>query len=210
MKSTREKIISSLLAHPDSTINDLAEAVKINGISVRHHLTNLQADGLVAAEEERHGVGRPRLVYKLTDLGMEKFPTNYLKLTNRLLDQLKTILPPEKVNDLFAEVALNLAKGYKEDIAKLPIEDQLNAVKAILSQEGFIIEWEKKGKDYLIRNISCPYYHVGLAHPEVCNIDRTIISTLLSRPVKLHECLLDGKTNCTYIVEVELKEDLNA
>jgi len=70
MKSTRERILQSLLSHPNSTINDLAEAVGISPISVRHHLTSLQAENLVAAEEERHGVGRPRLVYILTEKGL--------------------------------------------------------------------------------------------------------------------------------------------
>jgi DeoR family transcriptional regulator, suf operon transcriptional repressor len=63
MNSTRDRILQTLLNRPRSSINELAQAVDINAISVRHHLTNMQADGLVAAEEERHGVGRPRLVY---------------------------------------------------------------------------------------------------------------------------------------------------
>ena len=63
MKSTREKVLNTLASNPRSTIIDIANSVGINAISVRHHLTSLQADNLVSAEEERHGVGRPRLVY---------------------------------------------------------------------------------------------------------------------------------------------------
>ena len=44
MKSTRDRILQSLLRKPRSTINELAEAVGINPISVRHHLTNLQME----------------------------------------------------------------------------------------------------------------------------------------------------------------------
>ena len=65
MKSTRDRIVQTLLNHPKSTINDLAEAVGINGISVRHHLNSLLAEALVIVEEVRHGVGRPRQVYLL-------------------------------------------------------------------------------------------------------------------------------------------------
>ncbi|MEW6403423.1 MAG: winged helix-turn-helix transcriptional regulator, partial [Chloroflexota bacterium] len=42
MNSTREKILKTLLRKPHSTINEMAEVVGINPISVRHHLTNLQ------------------------------------------------------------------------------------------------------------------------------------------------------------------------
>jgi len=74
MKSTRERILQTLLVNPHSTISDLAEAVKINNISVRHHLINLLAEGYIVAEEERHGVGRPRLVYSLSQAGQENSP----------------------------------------------------------------------------------------------------------------------------------------
>src|SRR5664279_2793108 len=93
MKSTRDRIMQTLLRQPRTTINQLAVAVGINPISVRHHLTNLQVEGLVATEEERHGVGRPRLVYYLTEAGLEKFPTRYLRLTNHLLSQMKDKFP---------------------------------------------------------------------------------------------------------------------
>src|SRR5512141_1037436 len=108
MKSTKDKILQTLLRKPKITINELAEAVGINPISVRHHLTNLQMEGLVAADEERHGVGRPRLVYSLTEDGMEKFPTRYLRLTTRILQQLKDTMPKPMVAELFNQIATGL------------------------------------------------------------------------------------------------------
>ena len=98
----KDKILQVLLRKPKIAINDLAEAVGINPISVRHHLTNLQMEGLVMADEERHGVGRPRLVYSLTEDGMEKFPTKYLRLTTRLLTQMKETMPAPMVSKLLA------------------------------------------------------------------------------------------------------------
>jgi len=109
MKSTRERILQTLLTNPRSTISDLAEAVHINNISVRHHLTNLQAEGSIFAEEERHGVGRPRLVYSLTETGQEKFPTRYLQLTDRLLTHLKQTLPEGEFRQIFSDMAKGLA-----------------------------------------------------------------------------------------------------
>jgi DeoR family transcriptional regulator, suf operon transcriptional repressor len=200
MKSTRERILQTLLNHPHSTISDLAVAVGINAISVRHHLSSLQADGLVNAEEERHGVGRPRLVYALTEKGLERFPTRYLRLTNRLLDQMKESLPPAAINKLFSSMAADIASDYSQQVKSLSVEGKLELIKNLLAQEGFSVEWERQGNEFLIHEITCPYYHVGQAHPEVCTVDQTLISEVLAIPAQKINCVLSGDAHCTYVI----------
>jgi len=200
MKSTRERILQTLLNHPQATISDLADSVNINTISARHHLTSLQLEGLIRAEEVRHGVGRPRLVYSLTESGFEKFPTRYLQLTNRLLTQLKQRMPEEEIEAMFSQMAKEIASEKLDKIKKLPIEEKLNFIKETLSEQGFSIEWEKSGENYIIKEISCPFFHVGQFHPEVCTMDQTLISSILSIPTEKIECVLDGANQCSYVI----------
>lgn len=201
MKSTRDKILQTLLKKPKSTINDLAEAVGINPISVRHHLTNLQMEGLVESQEERHGVGRPRLIYVLTSDGMERFPTRYLRLTTRLISQMKETMPGPMIKKLFGKMADDLVSEYASDIKGLSMEERLNFVKELLAQEGFTVEWEKKDGQYQIHETSCPYYQIGVEHPEVCTVDQTLISKMLALPANKVQCILNGGAHCTYVVQ---------
>jgi DeoR family suf operon transcriptional repressor len=203
MKSTRDRILQTLLRQPRTTINTLAEAVGINPISVRHHLTNLQVEGLVGTEEERHGVGRPRLVYFLTEAGTERFPTRYLRLTTRLLDQLKESLPGPIVSKLFLEIANDMAGDYTEQMKGLSMDERLDVVKSLMAEEGFTIEWEKDGSQYKIHEITCPYLQIGQNHPEVCTVDQTVISKMLAVPVEKVQCILSGDAHCTYVVQAE-------
>lgn len=201
-KSTRERVLQTLLSNHRCTINELAEAVDINPISVRHHIAKLQAEGLVASEEERHGVGRPRQIYYLTESGLERFPTRYLRLTVRLLEQVKEHMPAGMVNQLFLQMASDLVKEYS-NLARtegLSTEERLDMVKNILKDEGFNIEWERVGEQFLIREVSCPYLHVGQNHPEICHIDQTLISSVLNLPTEKVQCVLDGDTHCIYVV----------
>lgn len=207
MKSTRDRILQTLLNNPHSTISDLADAVSINTISVRHHLTNLQADGLVVAEEERHGVGRPRLVYSLTESGQEEFPTRYLQLTNRLLSHLKQTLPEEEVQKLFTEMAKDVAGDQASKMQSLPLEEKLNKLKDSLENEGFSIEWEQDELEYRINEIACPFYHIGQTHPEVCSMDQALISTMLSIPTEKVHCVLNGDNHCTYVIKKQVKTE---
>jgi len=207
MKSTRDRVLQTLLRQPRTTIIELAEAVGINPISVRHHLTSLQAQGLVSAEEERHGVGRPRLVYFLTESGTEYFPTRYLRLTSRLLDQLKESLPEPLVSKLFLEIANDMAGDYAEQMKGLSMEERLELAKTLLAEEGFTVEWEKAGAQYKIHEITCPYLQIGQNHPEVCTLDQTLISRMLAVPAEKVQCILSGDAHCTYVVHEQATRD---
>ncbi|MBP1692564.1 MAG: SufR family transcriptional regulator [Chloroflexi bacterium] len=206
-KSTRERVLQTLLARQHCTINEIADEVDINPISVRHHITKLQADGLVDSAEERHGVGRPRRVYYLTENGREHFPTRYLRLTLRLLEQLKETVPQPMVNQLFSQMAEDMAADHTKELAGLSTEQRLNLVKKLLNNEGFNVDWERTGDFYQIREANCPYYHVGQNHPEVCSVDQTLISTVLAVPAEKIQCMLYGDAHCTYMVPASaLKE----
>lgn len=205
MKSSRDLVLRTLSRHPRSTISDLATAVGINPISVRHHLTNFQVEGLVVAEEERHGVGRPRLVYSLTEHGLEHFPTRYLRLTSRLLDQLKTTMPAPMVKKLFSQMAADMAEEYADQMKGLSMEERLELARTLLVEEGFEVEWEKADGQYLIHEITCPYLQIGQNHPEVCTVDQTLISRMLAVPAEKVQCILAGDARCTYIVQSEEK-----
>lgn len=203
MKSTRERILQKLLTHPYSSINDLAQAVGINAISVRHHLTSLQAEGLVAAQEERHGVGRPRLVYFLTDGGREKFPTRYLELTNRIIEYLKDRFPEKVLKDIFEEIAVELTQDEVRKLDGVPFEEKLEHLKNFMIEEGFSMQWEKRGDEYFIHQVSCPFYHVTQQHPEVCSLGRSIINQFLSLSTDMISCISQGNKHCTFQIKNE-------
>lgn len=203
-KTTRQRVLETLLKRQRCTINELAEAVEINPISVRHHITRLEAEGLVTSEEERHGVGRPRRTYFLTENGLERFPTRYMRLTMRLLEQLKGSLPSSVVETLFSQMAKDVIAGYQGELEGLSMSERLAVLKEMLNKEGFNIEWELEGDQYHIRETNCPYYHVGQNHPEVCSVDQTLISSVLALPAEKVKCILHGDQTCTYVVPSQL------
>ena len=203
MKSTREKILRTLLAFPGSTINDLAEVVGINGISVRHHLTALEAENLVTSAEERHGVGRPRLVYSLTEKGVEEFPTNYLRLTRRILESLQEKLTPAELKSMFEDIGAEIAEPYQKDLEHKSLAERIKLVKTVMTKEGFIVEVEKNQEAYIITSLSCPYYQVGLEHPIVCNLDRSMIARLIGSEIEPDSCIFDGSDRCIFQIPIE-------
>ncbi len=202
MNSTREKILKTLLTFPGSTINDLAEAVGINNISIRHHLISLEAEDLVISGYQRHGVGRPRLTYTLTDKGVEKFPTNYLKLTRHMLDYLRDNMSKEEVKGIFTDIGKDIAESYKDELKGEPLEEKVHHVKSILTNEGFLIEISKEDDFYTLSSLSCPYFRIRQDYPEICALDTSLLSELLSQPVEIESCIFEGDDHCVYHIPI--------
>jgi DeoR family transcriptional regulator, suf operon transcriptional repressor len=206
MASTRERVLKTLLTRPRCTIIELAESVGISPISIRHHISKLEASGLVESEEVLHGVGRPRRIYFLTEAGLERFPTRYMRFAIRLLEQMKGTMPQAMVDQLFAQMAADLVGDYVDETVTdgLTMEERLNLMQEVLSKEGFNVEWESQGDQYHIREVNCPYLHISQTHPEVCSVDQTLISAMLDVPAEKVECVLKGDAHCTYVVSKKL------
>ena len=211
MSTTRDLILRTILSKQRCSIVDLAEAAGINPVSVRHHIGKLESEGLLLYEDERQGVGRPRRVYYLTEAGLEKFPTRYLQLTMRLLDQVRDTLPPKVLEGLFAQMGQSLAEDMRSDydLNGLSMEERLDLLQLMLEKEGFNVEWSRNEDSYTIKELNCPYHHVGQHHPEVCAIDRTVISSVLSVPATKINCILDGDSYCTYVVPLIQPADIS-
>jgi DeoR family suf operon transcriptional repressor len=200
--ATRDTILRTMRTEGKCSVKDLAEAASVSPVSVRHHLASLQAQGLISVEEMRHGVGRPRHMYSLTEQALELFPTRYLRLTNRLIEEIKESMPEGKVLELFAAVAASMAEAYAKELKGLPLEARMHRLTEMLTDEGFDADFEAQEDAWVIRELSCPYLQVGLQHPEVCHVDHVFIATALSLPVERVSCLLKGDAHCMYKVNL--------
>jgi len=209
MKSTRETILHTMLEKNRTTIGELATAVGINSISVRHHIAKLEAEGLVSSEEERHGVGRPRRVYFLTDKGMESFPSRYVQMSNRIIEQIKSSFPSDVIRELFSKMARSITAKYTDSdkLSSLNMEERLDLLKNVMAQEGVIIDWEKQGEEYQIKGNSCPYLQIEQNHPEICLLDKGIISTLLAVPQNSVQFSRKSGEHCVYTIPNNYNEE---
>ena len=154
----------------------------------------------MAATEFRSGVGRPKLVYSLTRIALERFPTKYVRFAELLLGEMKTAMPAAVIDKLFAAMAQDIVTDNEARFEGKPLEEKMTLLMALLGEEGFLAEWNKVGSSYQVTEYNCPYFVIGQHHPEVCTIDQTLISKMLARPVEKTTCLLNGDQHCVFII----------
>ena len=206
--TTRETLLRTLKARGQATVAQLAEALEISPISVRHHLASLQAEGLIKSSEARHGVGRPHLVYVLTDAAHERFPARYMRLSERLLDELKVSLPPAALEEMFTRMAEGMVAEYAARLEGKPLEEKMGLLIEMLGAEGFMARWNRTGETISLTEYTCPYLVIGQRHPEVCAIDRTVIEQVLQTKVEKTTCVLEGGSNCVFLITPESKQTI--
>ncbi len=199
--STRGQILRAIKTNDGSTILELAEQVGVSPVTVRHHLNSLQAESLVrSSTAKRNSVGRPYHVFHLTDAADELFPRQYLGLTRRLLDQIKSTLEPETVATLFEEMADEILVGYRSRLENKSQEERIGILSEILENEGFLVTWQEKDGRFTLVEHSCPYRNLGREHPDICKLDHSLITQVLDSPVQQTSCLLHGDHSCVYTI----------
>jgi predicted ArsR family transcriptional regulator len=181
MQSTRQEILEILKEERQATVEDLAQRLELTPMTIRHHLNVLQAQALVEATKVRRSkaVGRPRLVYTLTDAADDLFPQSYGELARHLVSEVKNAVGQEATEAILARVADRLVEKAPPSVEGQSFQDRLEQVVGFMEDQGFLSRWEKTDEGYVITNVNCPYRHVSREHSEVCIMDHQILTTLL-------------------------------
>jgi DeoR family suf operon transcriptional repressor len=198
MQSTRQEILEILKEERQATVEDLARRLELTPMTIRHHLNVLQAQNLVAATTVRRSqkVGRPRLVYTLTEAADELFPQSYAELARHLVSELKDTMGKEETEAIFRRIADRMADEGPPSYAGQSFEERLDQVTGYLAEMGFLFRWEKTDEGYVLANMNCPYRQVTREHPEVCAMDSVLINRLLGVEPQALTRLRTGANAC--------------
>ncbi len=201
MDGSRLEILRIINERPNSTVNDIADSLGLAPISVRYHLNLLERDGFIDTRKVRGSVGRPFNTYAITTTGREQLPHSYDLLAERMLEQVKQFATPQQIEAMFRGMAETLTAERGQTLANASTEQKIDTLIEMLGAEGFLTRWEEANGDLVLKEYNCPYQRVRQNHPEICQLDKQIISSVLQAPVELNTCIADGDECCTYHVK---------
>src|SRR5829696_7057554 len=76
-KGQRSAVLVQLKLAQRLTAKEVAARLALSLNAVRHHLKELEVEGLVEYEREHRGVGAPAFLYNLSPAGEDLFPRRY-------------------------------------------------------------------------------------------------------------------------------------
>jgi DeoR family suf operon transcriptional repressor len=179
-----------------SSAEELAGGAYLSAGAARQHLTALEMQGFVEHVDLRSGPGRPRHVFRLTQMGEELFPQAYMGVANQLMNAL--VHEDEGVrNRVLANtvgIPFRVGNGSESARERLPM-----AVES-LSDYGYFPEVTgSDGKGAQLTFSHCPLLELARAHPEICAIEQKALAEALSPArTEREEWRLSGATHCRY------------
>jgi predicted ArsR family transcriptional regulator len=202
MQSTRQEILEILKEEGQATVEDLAERLELTPMTIRHHLNVLQAQNLVMTSKVRRlqKVGRPRLVYTLTDAADELFPQNYGNLARLIVGEIKETVGLEETKAILRRVAERLAEEAPPPTAHQTFGERVAQVADFMEEQGFLTRWEETDEGYVLTNVNCPYRRVTREHGEICLMDTELLSRLLGVEPKRLSSRRDEDVPCSFLL----------
>ncbi|MFD0620081.1 helix-turn-helix transcriptional regulator [Paenibacillus sp. GCM10027629] len=203
--STRRVVLTLLKTRGGLLVSELAKSLQITEMAVRRHLNTLERDGLVRSTLVRQSIGRPSLVYELTELADNHFPKNYQNLLLELLQELEEnhAEDPEAgqamVNRLFEGRKAKLLRKYAPRMEGKDLNERLAELTEIQSTNGYMAElMQGEQGEYLLHEHNCPITQVAQVYQQACQCELALFKELLGTEVERTECLAKGGLRCTY------------
>jgi len=200
----RRDLLLRLRHDGPSAPEDLAAGLGASRTGVLQQLHALETAGLVSRRAIRHGVGRPRHVYDVTDAAQDLFPTNYDGLASGLLAAIRAIGGEALVDDVFEERRRRTSDRVRQRLAeRLPVDaplvDRARELAVIQDEQGYLAE-AVIGADGVIRLVerNCAIHHVAADNAAACQAELDLFREVLGADVQRETHIAAGDRCCTY------------
>lgn len=196
----------------EATVDDLTQSLDLAPATIRRHLDILQRDGYITVRPVRRETGRPHYAFSLTEAGEDLFPQHYIRITNRLIDEIVSLDPAETAGKsgqdlaglIFERMADRLARIYGPRINGRTTAERISQVVSALSNEGLVFDAVEKDEGFLLLGRGCPCRRVADSHPAMCSYDNQLLAKLLDTQVEPTSSQVeDGESYCAYFVKKE-------
>jgi DeoR family transcriptional regulator, suf operon transcriptional repressor len=205
---SRGEVLVQLKRSQPMAAKQLAARLGLSLNAARHHLKELEAQGLVQYELEHRGVGAPAYAYRLTPAGEALFPRRYQETLTALLDSLVEQKGREAAIGLLESHLSGMARQLGADLKAATPAERLQAVAQLRSEQGYMAEAVGGDLDGSLTEHNCAIQAVAERFPEICAAEARFLSEVLGAEVERREHILSGCSACEYHVRFKPEHEI--
>lgn len=210
-KGQRGALLTQLKREQPLTARELAVRLGVSLNAVRHHLKELEAEGLIVYRREHRGVGAPVFTYRLSAAGEELFPRRYGEALSAMLAAAVERDGREAAVGMLESYFGLLAGRIKAELQRVPPAERLGVLARLLSEEGYMAEVRlqegTEGSEAVLTEHNCPIPAVAGRFPEICAAEARHLADVLGAEVERTGHILSGCPACEYRVRFSRAEE---
>ncbi|MFZ4261364.1 helix-turn-helix transcriptional regulator [Sphingobacterium sp. HJSM2_6] len=181
------------------SVIELAKELGITVEGTRFNLIKLANEGFVESTNEVKGRGRPQQVWTLTRAGHDQFPASYKEVSIGLIKKIQDIFGDQGMYAVLASAEEELLKKYSDYIKDgKNLEEQLQLLAEIRSQEGYMASVEANDIGYLFIENHCPICEAARVCQNFCSVELQVFQSLFKEEVRRTEHLMNKGRRCVY------------
>ena len=201
MGSRQQQILNLLLENKAGlSIDKIASALQISRNAVQQHFTVLEKDGYIQNSVLNKTAGRPVRHYVLTEVGINSFPKQYAWISEIIFTDLKNEIGSEAFQGYMNRLGNTLSQTLLSRFTGKQTDERIEELLKIMDELGFKTK-KMTAMDTSERTIeacNCIYHDLAQKHEEICEFDRTFISSLLDKDIEHLECMAIGGAVCRF------------
>ncbi len=202
-KSQRLEIINKLKRTQGLSVGELGEQLRMSYMGVKQHCIELEAEGYLDTWRRAKGIGRPELVYRLTERAHELFPTASNGMTITLLENAKALYGPTAPEKLLFSVFQKKAESYQVRVRGGSVAERAAKLARIRDTEGHMAELEQDSAYIRIVEYHCPIHDLLKAFPIIARLEGELFTRVLGAPVQREEAHASGLYRCVFTLHAK-------
>jgi predicted ArsR family transcriptional regulator len=197
-KSQRLEIINKLKRTQGLSVGELAEQLGMSYMGVKQHCVDLESEGYLDTWRRAKGIGRPELLYRLTERSHGLFPSASNSMTITLLENAKALYGPAAPEKLLFSVFQKKAEAYQSKVRGETVAERAGKLTRVRDSEGYMAEIEHDTCYIRIIEHHCPIHDLLKAFPIVARLEAELFTRVLGAAVQREEAHASGLYRCVF------------
>ena len=203
-KSQRLGIINRLKRTQGLSVGELAEQLGMSYMGVKQHCVDMEAEGYLDTWRRAKGIGRPEMVYRLTERSHGLFPSASNGMTISLLENAKALFGPAAPEKLLFSVFQKKAEGYQTKVRGETTVDRAAKLTRLRDAEGHMAELEHDAAFIRIVEYHSPIHDLLKAFPIVARLEAELFTRVLGAAVQREEAHASGLYRCIFTLHARV------
>ena len=199
-KGPRGDILLELKRAQPLTAKQLAEKLGVSPNAVRHHLKELEAEGLIVYGREQRGVGAPTFAFRLSEAGEALFPRRYEETLTEVLQRVSEKAGRSAVVELLEDHYATLTRRLQSELDGVADSGRVAAIARLMSEAGYMAEWHEAEGTFRLSEHNCAIRAVAERYPEVCAAEEKFLQAVLGGAVDRRTHIVSGCNACEYAI----------